>query len=58
MRLVSCGPFGAGRAGILLERGIVDLERAMTLFPGDRVRCEVEGVGAVENIVRAEKLPA
>jgi 2-keto-4-pentenoate hydratase/2-oxohepta-3-ene-1,7-dioic acid hydratase in catechol pathway len=24
------------------------------LQPGDRVRCEIEGVGAVENLVRAE----
>ncbi|MGB7541221.1 MAG: fumarylacetoacetate hydrolase family protein [Burkholderiales bacterium] len=26
------------------------------LQPGDRVRCEVEGVGAIENVVRAESL--
>lgn len=28
------------------------------LKPGDRVRCEVGGVGAVDNLVRAEILPA
>lgn len=28
------------------------------LQPGDRVRCEVEGVGAIENVVRAEAPPA
>jgi len=28
------------------------------LQPGDRVRCEIEGVGAIENVVRAEALAA
>lgn len=28
------------------------------LQPGDRVRCEIEGIGAIENVVRAEALTA